>query len=108
MSEFARLQSDFQRCIVTGDDSVLAEILDSPQEKRDVLFGVYRHAYGSRLVDAVRNDHELLHQYLGDEMFDAMGYAYVGAKASHPPNLRWVLQGLPDFLRATEPSSDNP
>jgi hypothetical protein len=108
MSEFARLQNDFQRCILTGDDSVLTEILDSPQEKRDVLFGVYRHAYGSRLVDALRNDHELLHQYLGDEMFDAMGYAYVAAKPSHHPNLRWFSQNLSDFFKITEPYCDHP
>ena len=61
MSDFARQQSDFQRGILTGDDSVLAEILDSPREKRDVLFGVYKYAYGSRLVEAMRNDHKLLH-----------------------------------------------
>jgi hypothetical protein len=108
MSEFARQQSDFQRGILAGDDAVLAEILDSPQEKREVLFGVYRHAYGSRLVDALRNDHGLLHGYLGDEMFDTMGYAYVAAKPSHHPNLRWFSQGLPDFLKSTEPYSDHP
>ena len=38
-----------------------------------MLFGVYKYAYGSRLVEAMRNDHKLLHSYLGDEMFDAMG-----------------------------------
>jgi len=108
MSEFARLQSDFQRGILTGDDSILGEILDSPKEKREVLYGVYRHAYGSRLVDALRNDHELLHSYLGDEMFDAMGYAYVAAKPSHHPNLRWFSQGLPEFLKSTKPYSEHP
>jgi hypothetical protein len=108
MSEFARLQSDFQRGILTGDDSILAEILDSPKEKREVLYGVYRHAYGSRLVEALRNDHELLHNYLGGEMFDAMGYAYVAAKPSHHPNLRWFSQGLPEFLKSTEPYSEHP
>ena len=66
MSDFARQQGAFQRGILTGDDTVLAEILDSPREKRETLFGVYRHAYGSRLVEAMRNDHELLHLYLGD------------------------------------------
>ena len=81
MSDFARQQAEFQRGILDGDDAVLAEILDSPQEKREVLFGVYRYAYGSRLVEAMRNDHELLHLYLGDEMFDEMGRAYVKA---HP------------------------
>ena len=60
MSDFARQQSEFQRGILTGDDSVLVEILDGPRERRDALFGVYRHAYGSRLMEAVRNDHELL------------------------------------------------
>jgi hypothetical protein len=108
MSDFARQQNDFQRGILSGDDSILAEILDSPKEKREVLYGVYRHAYGSRLVDALRNDHGLLHSYLGDEMFDTMGYAYVAAKPSQHPNLRWFSQGLPDFLKSTEPYSDHP
>jgi hypothetical protein len=99
MSDFARQQSDFQRGILTGDDKVLAEILDSPKEKREVLFGVYKYAYGSRLVDALRNDHKLLHSYVGDEMFDEIGQAYVAANPSQNPNLRWFSQGLPDFLK---------
>ena len=108
MSDFARQQSEFQRGILTGDDTVLAEILDSPKEKRETLFGVYRYAYGSRLVDAMRNDHELLHLYLGDEMFDEMGHAYVKARPSEHPNLRWFSQGLPDFLKSAEPYCDHP
>jgi hypothetical protein len=108
MSDFARQQSDFQRGILSGDDNILAEILDSPQEKRETLFGVYRYAYGSRLVEVMRNDHELLHRYLGDETFDEMGYAYVKARPSEHPNLRWFSQALPDFLRSNEPYSDHP
>jgi Putative DNA-binding domain len=99
MSDFARQQSEFQRAILGGDDSVLAEVLDSPKEKREVLFGVYKYAYGSRLVDALRNDHKLLHSYVGDEMFDEIGYAYVAANPSQHPNLRWFSQGLPEFLK---------
>ncbi len=105
MSDFARQQGEFQRAILTGDESVLAEILDSPTEKREVLFSVYKHAYGSRLVEAMRNDHKLLHSYLGDEMFDEMGYAYVEANPSQHPNLRWFSQAVPDFLKSTEPYS---
>ncbi len=108
MSDFARQQSEFQRAILTGDDSVLSEILDSPREKRETLFGVYRYAYGSRLVEAMGNDHELLHAYLGDEMFDEMGHAYVRARPSEHPNLRWFSQGLPAFLKSTEPYSNYP
>ena len=108
MSDFARQQADFQRGILTGDDTVLAEILDSPREKRETLFGVYRYAYGSRLVEAMRNDHELLHLYLGDEMFDEMGHAYVKARPSEHPNLRWFSQGLPEFLKSAEPYCNHP
>lgn len=108
MSDFARQQADFQRGILAGDDAVLAEILDSDKEKRATLFGVYRYAYGSRLVEALRNDHELLHVYLGDEMFDEMGHAYVKARPSEHPNLRWFSQRLPEFLRANAPYSGYP
>ena len=108
MSDFARQQGEFQRGVLTGDDAILAEILDSPKETRATLFGVYRYAYGSRLVEAMRNDHELLHRYLGDETFDEMGHAYVKARPSQHPNLRWFSQGLPDFLRSNEPYSNHP
>ena len=103
MSDFARQQADFQRGILSGDDTVLAEILDSPREKRETLYGVYRYAYGSRLVEALRNDHGLLHSYLGDETFDEMGHAYVKARPSGHPNLRWFSQGLPEFLSRPSP-----
>ena len=108
MSEFARQQSEFQRGILTGDDAILDEILDSPRENRATLFGVYRYAYGSRLVEVMRNDHELLHLYLGDETFDEMGYAYVKARPSEHPNLRWFSQALPEFLASAEPYCNHP
>jgi len=108
MSDFARQQAAFQRGILTGDDTVLGEILDSPREKRETLYGVYRYAYGSRLVEAMRNDHELLHSYLGDETFDEMGHAYVKARPSEHPNLRWFSQGLPEFLKSAEPYCNHP
>ena len=108
MSDFARQQAEFQRGILSGDDAVLSEILDSPREKREALFGVYRYAYSSRLVEAMRNDHELLHLYLGHEKFDEMGHAYVRAYPSEHPNLRWFSKSLPDFLRSNTPYSDHP
>jgi hypothetical protein len=108
MSDLARQQSEFQRGILTDDVSVLTEILDSPKQKREVLFGVYRHAYGSRLLEAMRAEHELLHAYLGDEMFDAMGRAYVAANPSRHPNLRWLSRTLPDFLKSEPPYRNYP
>ena len=63
---------------------------------------------GRRLIEALRNDHELLHAYLGDEMFNEMGHAYVKARPSEHPNLRWFSQGLQEFLKSTAPYSEHP
>lgn len=108
MSDLARQQNDFQRAILAGDDSVLVDILDGPLEERDVLLGVYRFAYVSRLVEAMRKDHQYLHEYLGDEMFDEMGKNYVAARPSQQPNLRWFSQDVPEFLKTNEPYSIYP
>jgi hypothetical protein len=108
MSDLARQQSEFQRGILAGEDTVLAEILDSPQEQRETLFGVYRHAYGARLVEAMRSEHQLLHAYLGDAAFDEIARAYIASHPSQHANLRWFSTALPDFLRSTEPYSDYP
>ncbi len=48
----------------------------------------------------MRKDHEYLHEYLGDEMFDAMGERYVAAKSSQQANLRWFSQHVPEFLES--------
>ncbi len=108
MSDLARQQSDFQRAILSGDDSVLTDILDGPLEERDVLLGVYRFAYVSRLVEAMRKDHQCLHEYLGDEMFDDMGKKYVAARPSQQPNLRWFSLDVPEFLKTNQPYSNYP
>lgn len=108
MSEFARLQDQFQRGVMEGDDGIFTEILDSPKEQRDVLFGVYRNAYVLRLIEIVKSDHELTAAYLGDDMFDKMARAYIAARPSHHANARWFPQGLPAFLQEAEPYSNYP
>lgn len=66
MSSLKELQESFQRGILAGDDTVLAEIKDSPKEERKVLFGVYRNAYVARLAEVLADDYEQVHAYLGD------------------------------------------
>ena len=94
----SEIQAAFQRAVMLGDDAVLNEILDNSRTNRNVLFGVYRHAYAARLVEVVRNDHPLLYAYLGDEAFDAMARAYVVAWPSRNQNARWFSRRLPDHL----------
>lgn len=108
MSGLKELQESFQRAVVDGDDAVLAELVDSPKEKRDVLLGVYRHAYGARLVDILKNDYEKLHALLGDDQFDDMARRFIRANPSTTPNARWYGAKLPGFLETTAPWRDEP
>lgn len=98
----SELQAAFQRAILDGDDAVLARIRDNSRTDRGVLFGVYRHAYASRLVEVLRNDHPLVAAYLGDAAFDAIARAYVRARPSRSQNARWFSQGFPEFLQHGE------
>jgi hypothetical protein len=104
----AALQDQFQKALLSGDDRILLSISDSQRERRDVLFRVYRQAYTQRLVEFVENDHELLHKYLGDEIFRKMAQAYAAAYPSHDHNARYFCIHVPQFLRTVEPYKSQP
>lgn len=95
------LQERFQAAVMAGDDAVLDLIPDNSRTTRTVLLGVYRHAYVSRLVDIVGNDHPILARYLGDEVFGAMARGYVREHPSRNSNARWFSHGLPEFLSSS-------
>jgi hypothetical protein len=101
----SEMQAAFQRAVMHGDDAVLNELMDSSRTNRNVLFGVYRHAYIARLVEVLRNDHPLLHTYLGDEAFDEIAKTYVAACPSREQNARWFSHRLPDFLAESRPEA---
>lgn len=108
MSEFAALQDRFQRGVLDSDESVLDVIVDSPKEKRDVLFNVYHNAYRARLVEIVQHDYEYLHAYVGNETFEELALAYIEARPSQQPNARWFSRELPEFLSEAEPWASYP
>ena len=97
------VQDSFQRCVIDGDDAILALIPDNSRTDHKVLLGVYRHAYAGRLVDVAAHDYPVLKAYFGDEAFDTMARAYIRAHPSHTPNARWFSHALPEFLDETEP-----
>lgn len=103
MKTLAELQDTFQRAILSGDNAVLAEIVDTSKERRDVLFSVYRNAYTLRLVEVLSSDYELLKAYMGCDAFDLMTRTYILHNPSGTPNARWYGSKLPAFLRSHSP-----
>lgn len=105
MTSLKELQHRFQAGIVSGDDTVLADVKDSASEDRRVLFQVYRNAYVLRLAEILGSDYELTHAYLGDKQFSDLARAYIAAHPSDKRNARWFGRYLPDFARTAEPFS---
>ena len=104
----ADLQDAFQQAILAGDDGILDYLRDSTRTSRDVLLGVYRHAYTARLIEIVAADYPVLHRFIGDEAFDDMARHYIADRPSHQPNASLVSRALPDFLRQTKPYTGYP
>jgi len=63
------------------------------------LLRVYRHAYGSRLAGALRDNFGCLPTVMGDAAFDALAAAYVAAHPSRHPSIRWFGHRLPEFMQ---------
>jgi Putative DNA-binding domain len=96
----SELQAAFQRAVMLRDEDILDDLLDNSRTNRGVLFGVYQHAYTSRLIEVVRNDHQLLHRYVG-EAFSELARGYIAARPSRNQNARWFSHGFPEFLAET-------
>jgi hypothetical protein len=63
---------------------------------------VYRHAYRARLVAALTDNYTVLARALGDEAFDTLGQAYLAARPSRHPSIRWFGHELADFMATAD------
>lgn len=59
---------------------------------------IYHNAYRARLLEALRGDYPAVHDWLGDEEFDALALAYLSAHPSQHFSLRWLGAQLADFI----------
>lgn len=69
---------------------------------------VYRHAYRARLVAALADNYTVLARALGDDAFDALARAYIAARPSRHPSIRWFGHELAAFMadRLSDPDDD--
>ncbi|MEP6634411.1 MAG: DNA-binding domain-containing protein [Luteimonas sp.] len=75
---------------------------------RDIGIGIYAHAYGARLREALEHDHPVLGAYLGDALWDTLCNGYIAAHPSRHRSLRDFGNDLPDYLTRTDAFSAHP
>jgi hypothetical protein len=102
------LQRSMQRHLLGETSEVIADIVDAPPLPAADRLAIYRNAYQVRLIDAMNDTYPVVHELLGDEMWVALGEAYVAANPSPYRSIRWYGGTLPDFLAHASPFSDAP
>lgn len=61
---------------------------------------IYRHAFRARLTEALRSNYPVLHRILGDDDFTVLAHAYLAARPSRQPSIRWFGDRLVEYLEA--------
>jgi hypothetical protein len=102
------LQRDMQRHLLGEESAVTAAIVDAPPLPAADRLAIYRHAYQVRLIDALHETYPVLHGLLGDELWVALGEAYVAAHPSVFRSIRWYGRELAQFMARCPPYIDEP
>lgn len=98
MKDLASLQRAFQRHIYQPGEAMERAVLATPAANAARRLGIYAHAYGSRLVEALRVDYPALEALLGEAEFDRTMRGFIAAHPSRHPNLRWYGGDLAWYL----------
>ncbi|PWR21318.1 DNA-binding domain-containing protein [Zavarzinia aquatilis] len=79
-------------------------IADGARADRATLAGVYRHAYGARLVEVLEAEFPGTRGLMGAAAFADAARAYVGRHPSHHPSVRWLGRSFAaDLAEAGDP-----
>jgi hypothetical protein len=108
MSRLRELQGELQSHLLGGPSAIAAAIVDAPPLSAQARLDIYSNAYRVRLVDALGDTYPLLHALLGDEVFAALGAAFVAAHPSLHRSIRWYGRELPEFLGQCPPYAEQP
>jgi hypothetical protein len=103
MSDLAALQRRFAHLVLTGALEA-ADTAETPEANLADVSGhlhIYIHAYQGRMRQALSANYPVLHRALGDASFGALARAYCVAHPSQHPSIRWLGDGLVDFMAAT-------
>jgi len=102
------LQQQMMDFLVDGNSSIESSIIEQGKISNQVRLNIYKNAYQVRLKEVIDNDHPILGQYLGDDLFEQMVSNYLHRHPSNYTSLRHYADHLPHFLTSQPPFSEHP
>jgi hypothetical protein len=92
------LQHAFQDHVLQGELAISRQVRSSGALDVPGRLGIYRHAYTTRLVEALRESYPALASTVGDEEFATLARRYLADHPSATASIRWVGHALADHL----------
>ena len=102
------LQQGLQRHLLRDESAIIGDIIDAPPLPAAARLGIYRNAYQARLIEALDDTYPVLHKLLGDDMFAALGEAFIAQHPSMHRSIRWYGAELAQFLAENAPYQEQP
>lgn len=104
MNSLLKLQHEFLGYLLDDVQLDIVERIEStPQRSSKQRMQLYGNAYRMRLKEALSNDYERLHAYLGDELFESLVQQYIDRYPSQHPSLRYFGQHMLELVQSREP-----
>jgi len=104
----AQLQAFAHAVTATEAPTDTAAWLRPTPQGQPARLGIYRHAFRSRLSDALRDNYPILHRVLGDEAFDTVALGFIERHPSRHPSIRWFGDALPAHLQSLAEAGELP
>ena len=102
MTSLATLQREFQADVMGSTDAATWHVVGRDDNDGRARLDVYRHAYGSRLVEVLAADFPALRGSFGPDRFAALAHGYIRSHPSRHRNVRWYGEGFPGFVTSAQ------
>jgi len=106
MNKLAKIQTEFQNYILSYENGIQNNIINTKESNAQERIDIYANAYRYRLIDVLFDDYEKLSVLLGDEGFNNCANSYIDIYPSCNRSIRWFGQNLSKFLKKNKPYSD--
>jgi hypothetical protein len=99
MSHLVQLQRALQAHVVDGELAIADAIDSSIEVSAATRLKIYSDAYRLRLIDALKANHPVLAQLVGETQFARLAQEYLAIHPSRHYSIRWFGHLLAEFLR---------
>jgi len=109
MSALRKIQNEFLDYLLDHSQvDIVDRIESSPARSSAQRMTFYGNAYVLRLKEALMTDYEMLHCYLGDELFEQLMDSYIEQHPSQHTSLRYFGQHMVELTQQLEPFKQLP